>query len=243
MSTHIDFGYARAAMDQRTRSTSILVVDDEPAVRAAVADALQLQTYQVHTATDGHHALRVVAEVRPDLILLDLVMPQLDGLAVCRALRAAGNRTPILVLTARSAAQDRIDGLDAGADDYVTKPFDLGELLARVRALLRRITTADTAELHYADLTLDVAARQGRRAGRLIQFTETEFAMLELLIRNAGQVLTREVVVDRVWGYDFGPASNSVEVYIGYLRRKLEAGGEPRLVHTVRGVGYQLRLP
>ncbi|WP_215543440.1 response regulator transcription factor [Amycolatopsis sp. CA-230715] len=222
---------------------SVLVVDDEPAVRAALADALELQSYRVRTAPDGESALRAIAEARPDLIVLDVVMPGLDGLAVCRAVRAAGDRTPILVLTARSASRDRIDGLDAGADDYVVKPYDLGELLARVRALLRRVGGTGTAVLGFADLTLDEASRQGRRGSRVIQFTETEFALLALLTRNAGQVLTRDVITDRVWGYDFGPAGNSVEVYVRYLRRKLEADGEPRLVHTVRGIGYQLRLP
>ncbi|MFD5248198.1 response regulator transcription factor [Amycolatopsis sp. NPDC058340] len=230
-------------MNRRTESASLLVVDDEPAVRAALTDALELQSYRVHTASDGTGALRAVGELRPDLILLDVVMPGLDGLGVCRALRDAGDRTPILVLTARTGSQDRIDGLDAGADDYVVKPYDLGELLARVRALLRRVGDAGTAVVAFADLTLDEAARQGRRGERVIQFSETEFALLELLVRNAGQVLTRELITDRVWGYDFGPAGNSVEVYIRYVRRKLEAEGEPRLIHTVRGVGYQLRLP
>jgi two-component system, OmpR family, response regulator MprA len=216
---------------------SILVADDEPAVLAAVGDALVVHDYRVHTASDGGAALRMVGELRPDLVVLDVMMPSMDGLGVCRALRAAGDRTPILVLTARAATQDRIDGLDAGADDYLVKPFDLGELLARVRALLRRGVGDVT---RFADLVLDPAVRQGTRGTRLIQFSETEFALLDLFVRHPGQVLTREVIADRVWGHDFGPASNPVEVYVRYLRRKL---GEPRLIHTVRGVGYQLRTP
>ncbi|MDT8913235.1 response regulator transcription factor [Amycolatopsis sp. PS_44_ISF1] len=222
----------------------VLVADDEPAVRAAVADALEAHAYRVVTAEDGPAALRAVSAHGPDLVLLDVLMPGIDGLGVCRALRAAGNRVPILVLTARAAADDRVGGLDAGADDYVVKPYHLGELLARVRALLRRGgPEPDGAPPRVADLVLDPVSRQGRRGERTIQFTGTEFALLELLLRNRGQVLTREVITERVWGYDFGPASNPVEVYIRYLRRKLEAEGEPRLVHTVRGVGYQLREP
>ncbi|HEY3710953.1 MAG TPA: response regulator transcription factor [Amycolatopsis sp.] len=235
-------------MDEHPAAPLVLVADDEPAVRAAVADALEVHSYRVITAGDGPGALRAVAEHEPDLVVLDVLMPGLDGLGVCRALRAAGRRVPILVLTARAAAEDRVSGLDAGADDYVVKPYHLGELLARVRALLRRSGAepgADPVEAppRVADLVLDPASRQGHRGERTIQFTETEFALLDLLLRNRGQVLTREVITERVWGYDFGPASNPVEVYIRYLRRKLEAEGEPRLVHTVRGVGYQLREP
>ncbi|MGH9059581.1 MAG: response regulator transcription factor [Acidimicrobiales bacterium] len=231
-------------MDERPAPPLVLVADDEPAVRAAVADALEVHSYRVVTAGDGPAALRAVAEHEPDLVVLDVLMPGLDGLGVCRALRAAGRRVPILMLTARADAEDRVGGLDAGADDYVVKPYHLGELLARVRALLRRgVTEPVEAPPGVADLVLDPASRQGRRGERIIQFTETEFALLELLLRNRGQVLTREVITERVWGYDFGPASNPVEVYIRYLRRKLEAEGEPRLVHTVRGVGYQLREP
>jgi two-component system response regulator MprA len=233
-------------MNERPAAPLVLVADDEPAVRAAVADALEVHSYRVITAEDGPAALRAVAEHEPDLVVLDVLMPGLDGLGVCRALRAAGRRVPILVLTARAAAEDRVSGLDAGADDYVVKPYHLGELLARVRALLRRSgAEAGPAEAppRVADLVLDPASRQGHRGERTIQFTETEFALLDLLLRNRGQVLTREVITERVWGYDFGPASNPVEVYIRYLRRKLEAEGEPRLVHTVRGVGYQLREP
>ncbi|MDL4814338.1 response regulator transcription factor [Actinomadura opuntiae] len=220
----------------------VLVVDDEPAVREAVGDTLSLDGYDVCVAADGASALREIAAAAPDTIVLDVLMPGMDGLHVCRSLREGGDRTPILMLTARDAVRDRVDGLDAGADDYLVKPFAPEELRARVRALLRRVRTAPSAEsLGYADLTLFPEARQGRRGGRLVQFSETEFALLELLVVNAGQVLPREVIMDRVWGYDFGPESNSLGVYVGYVRRKLEAAGEPRLVHTVRGIGYVLR--
>ncbi|KAB2372625.1 response regulator transcription factor [Actinomadura montaniterrae] len=220
----------------------VLVVDDEPAVRESVGDTLGLDGYEIRTAPDGASALREAAAAAPDAIVLDVMMPGLDGLAVCRSLREEGDRTPILMLTARDAVSDRVDGLDAGADDYLVKPFAPEELRARVRALLRRVRAAPSAgTLGYAGLTLYPEARQGRVGDRLVQFSETEFALLELLVLNAGQVLPREVIMDRVWGYDFGPESNSLGVYIGYLRRKLEAGGEPRLVHTVRGVGYVLR--
>ncbi|AKU18163.1 response regulator transcription factor [Luteipulveratus mongoliensis] len=230
-------------MADHDRPTAVLVVDDEPAVREAITDALTVHGYDVTSAMDGGEALAVLASRDVDLVLLDVVMPGLDGLGVCRALRAAGDRTPILMLTARSETPDRVAGLDAGADDYLVKPFDLGELLARVRALLRRSApTLDEAPLVFDDLELDAAARQGRRGERVIQFSQTEFALLELLVRHPGQVLTRDVIVERVWGYDLGPTSNSIEVYIRYLRQKLEADGEPRLVHTVRGAGYQLRL-
>jgi two-component system response regulator MprA len=186
-----------------------------------------------------------VAERPPDAIVLDVAMPRLDGLEVCRRLRAAGDNTPILVLTARAAVSERVAGLDAGADDYLVKPFALEELLARLRALLRRVGPAegDDEVLRFADLSLDPSTRDVRRGDRSIELTRTEFLLLELLLRNARQVLTREVIFDRVWGYDFGTNSNSLEVYIGYLRRKTEAGGEPRLLHTVRGVGYVLRDP
>jgi two-component system response regulator MprA len=220
----------------------VLVVDDEPAVRETVGDTLGLDGYDIRTAADGVTALQGMAELRPDAVVLDVLMPGLDGLSVCRTVRGRGDRTPILMLSARDAVDDRVDGLDAGADDYLVKPFAPDELRARVRALLRRAgLEAPGDPLVYADLRLDAEARQGRRGDRLIQFSETEFALLELLVRNAGQVLTREVIMDRVWGYDFGPGSNSLGVYVGYLRRKLEAGGEPRLLHTVRGVGYLLR--
>ncbi|MEV8311728.1 response regulator transcription factor [Streptomyces flavidovirens] len=222
----------------------VLVVDDDPEVRAAVEDTLTVEGHRVRGATDGQRALAAVAQWQPDAIVLDVMMPVLDGLAVCRRLRSLGDRTPVLVLTALDAVSDRVDGLDAGADDYLVKPFALDELTARVRALLRRaapdVPAPADGTLAYGDLTVDAATRTGRRAGRRVEFSRTEFALLELLLRNAGQVLPRELIVETVWGRDFGPESNSLAVYVGYLRRKLEAGGEPRLVHTVHGVGYRL---
>ncbi len=223
----------------------MLVVDDEPAVRQALGRALKFEGYETEMAEDGVQALTSVAERPPDAIVLDVAMPRLDGLEVCRRLRAGGDNTPILVLTARAAVAERVAGLDAGADDYLVKPFALEELLARLRALLRRVGPAEGDDdiLRFADLSLDPSTRDVRRGDRSIELTRTEFLLLELLLRNARQVLTREVIFDRVWGYDFGTNSNSLEVYIGYLRRKTEAGGEPRLLHTVRGVGYVLRDP
>jgi two-component system, OmpR family, response regulator MprA len=222
---------------------SVLVVDDEPAVRQALQRALTFEGYAVRVAADGHAALDGLLNDPADAILLDVAMPGIDGLEVCRRLRAAGDRTPILMLTARHATADRVAGLDAGADDYLVKPFALEELLARLRALLRRSGTApgEDEALRVSDLSLDPSTRVVRRAERLIELTRTEFNLLELLLRNHGQVLTRELIFDRVWGYDFGANANSLEVYIGYLRRKTEAEGEPRLIHTVRGVGYVLR--
>ena len=222
----------------------ILVVDDEDAVRAAVRRALILAGYEVELAAGGAEALALLAERAPDAVILDVLMPGVDGIEVCTRLRAAGDRTPVLMLTARDAVGDRVAGLDAGADDYMVKPFALQELLARLRALLRRSSATngdDSTVLRFDDLTLDLAAHSADRAGRTISLTRTEFQLLELLMRNPRVVLTRSVIHERVWGYDFGPASNSLGVYVGYLRRKLEEGGEPRLIHTVRGVGYVLR--
>jgi two-component system response regulator MprA len=222
----------------------ILVVDDERAVRESLRRALELEGYEIELAGDGDEALSTLGrdEPQPDAVILDVLMPGLDGLEVCRRIRATGNRVPVLMLTARDEVENRVAGLDAGADDYVTKPFALEELLARVRALLRRATDTDGAEvLSFANVTLDLGTREVRRGGRLIELTRTEFALLELFLRNPRQVLTRSIIFERVWGYDFGFASNSLDVYIGYLRRKTEAGGEPRLIHTVRGVGYALR--
>ncbi|HEY4281287.1 MAG TPA: response regulator transcription factor [Conexibacter sp.] len=219
----------------------ILVVDDEPAVRNALDRALRLEGYEVALAADGQQALDALSATAADAVVLDVLMPALGGLEVCRRLRAAGDRTPVLMLTARDQIEDRVSGLDAGADDYLVKPFALEELSARLRALLRR-TGADERELlRFGDLALDPAAHQVRRGEREIELTRTEFLLLELLMRHPRQVLPRSVIFEHVWGYDFGSTSNSLEVYVGYLRRKTEAGGEARLIHTVRGVGYVLR--
>jgi two-component system, OmpR family, response regulator MprA len=219
----------------------ILVVDDEPAVRDALERALKAQHYAVATAVDGRQALDVIADERPELVLLDVLMPVMDGFEACRRLRELGDRTPVLMLTARDAVGDRVEGLDAGADDYVVKPFALEELLARARALLRRSGVAGDQRLRFSDLTLDPVTREVRRDARAIELSRTEYNLLELFLLNPRRVLTREVIFDRVWGYDFGPTSNTLEVYVGYLRRKTEAEGEPRLIHTVRGVGYVLK--
>jgi two-component system, OmpR family, response regulator MprA len=222
----------------------ILVVDDERAVRESLRRALELEGYQVELASDGQEALdRLGANGEPDALILDILMPGVDGLEVCRRLRRDGRRLPVLMLTARDAVENRVAGLDAGADDYVTKPFALEELLARVRALLRRTTAGSGEVLRFADLELDPKTREVRRAGEPIELTRTEFSLLELFLLNPRQVLTRSIIFDRVWGYDFGYSSNSLDVYIGYLRRKTEAAGRPRLIHTVRGVGYALREP
>lgn len=221
----------------------ILVVDDDPAVRDSLRRSLAFNGYDVNLAGDGVDALEAIAATPPDGVVLDVMMPKMDGLATCRALRAAGNDVPILMLTARDEVADRVAGLDAGADDYLPKPFALEELLARLRALLRRTSTSDANAgiVRLADLTLDPATREVNRGDRPLHLTRTEFSLLELLLQNPKLVLTRERILDEVWGYDFPTTANSLEVYIGYLRRKTEAEGEPRLIHTVRGVGYVAR--
>ena len=221
----------------------VLVVDDEPAVRSALERALRLEGYDVELASDGAEALHRLSLHSPDAVVLDVLMPNVDGLEVCRRLRAADDRTPVLMLTARDSVGDRVEGLDAGADDYLVKPFALEELHARLRALLRRASPTDGGVLRFADLSMDTGTREVRRGSRRIELTRTEFLLLELFLRNPRQVLTRSVIFDRVWDYDFGPRSNALEVYVSYLRRKLEEDGEPRMIHTVRGVGYVLREP
>jgi two-component system, OmpR family, response regulator MprA len=217
----------------------ILVVDDEPAARESLDRALRVEGYEVDLAGDGTEALARLEASAPDAIVLDVLMPVMDGLAFCRRLRGGGDRTPVLMLTARDGVSDRVSGLDAGADDYLVKPFALEELHARLRALLRR--TAAGGVLGFADLSLNAATYEVHRGARLVELTRTEFELLRLFLEHPRQVLTRAQIFERVWGYDFGSSSNSLEVYVGYLRRKLEAGGEPRLIHTVRGVGYVLR--
>jgi two-component system response regulator MprA len=221
----------------------VLVVDDEPAVRRALERALRLENYDVELAGDGEEALDLLASKPADVVILDVMMPRLDGLEVCRRMRKAGDRTPILMLTARDAIDDRVTGLDVGADDYLVKPFALRELQARLRALLRRSDDGDGdgEALRYADLILDPVAHEVRRTDRVIELSKTEFLLLELFMRHPRQVLTRSTIFENVWGYDFGPTSNALGVYMGYLRRKTEEGGEPRLLHTVRGIGYVLR--
>ena len=221
----------------------ILVVDDDAAVRESLRRALQLEGYEVELAADGAEALdRLKLDgAAPDALVLDVSMPRLDGLEVCRRLRRGGGAVPVLMLTARDEVADRVAGLDAGADDYVVKPFALEELLARLRALLRRSSGAPADVLRFADLELDPGTRLVTRGGDPIELTRTEFSLLELFLLNPRQVLTRSVIFERVWGYDFGFGSNSLDVYVGYLRRKTEQGGKPRLIQTVRGVGYALR--
>ena len=222
----------------------VLVVDDDPAVSGALHRALRLEGYDVSLATDGPQALEEIAVRPPDAMVLDIGLPVIDGLEVCRRLRTADNDTPVLMLTARDAVNDRVQGLDAGADDYLVKPFALAELLARLRALLRRRPDGETGEvLRFADLSLDPVTREAHRGDRAFSLTRIEFDLLELLLRHPRQVLTRELILDRVWGYTFDSGTNSLAVYIGYLRRKTEAGGEERLIHTARGVGYVLREP
>jgi two-component system, OmpR family, response regulator MprA len=220
----------------------ILVVDDERAVRESLRRALELEGYEIELADDGLQALAALEDGgEPDAMILDVLMPGMDGLEVCRRVRREGSRMPVLMLTARVEVENRVAGLDAGADDYVTKPFALEELLARVRALLRRTQDDGAEKLAFSDLELDPGTREVQRGGEPIELTRTEFSLLELFLRNPRQVLTRSVIFERVWGYDFGFGSNSLDVYIGYLRRKTEAGGRPRLIQTVRGVGYALR--
>ena len=233
-------------MTGHSRAARVLVVDDEPAVRDSLARTLRFEGYQVSVANDGLAALESVRAEQPDLVILDVMMPRMDGLEACRQLRSEQHTLPVLMLTARDSVGDRVAGLDAGADDYLVKPFALQELLARVRALLRRSllsggTGPDSGMLSFADLSLDPATREVRRGDRPVQLTRTEFSMLEAFLEHPRHVLTRSMLFELVWGYDFGPGSNSLDVYVGYLRRKLEAGGEARLIQTVRGVGYVLR--
>jgi two-component system response regulator MprA len=222
----------------------VLVAEDDRAVRESLGRALGLEGYQVQVVPDGLAAIDAVASFRPDAIVLDVMMPHLDGLSACRRLRSQGERTPILMLTARTEVPDRVSGLDAGADDYLGKPFALDELLARLRALLRRVGSDDApAPLGTGDLRIEAAARRAWRGERELELSKTEFDLLELLARNRGIVLDPTTIYERIWGYDFGPDSKNLAVYIGYLRRKTEEDGEPRLIHTVRGVGYTLREP
>ncbi len=221
----------------------VLVADDDRAVREALERALQLNGFDVALAADGNEALTATTERTPDALILDVMMPGYDGLDVTRRLRREGNRTPILLLTARDAVGDRVEGLDAGADDYLPKPFALEELLARLRALLRRADQAPAELLRFADLTFDVGSMEARRGGRRFELTTTEAHLLELFMRNPRQVLPRSLIYERVWGYDFSHTSNALDVYVGYLRRKTEGDGDPRLLHTVRGTGYVLREP
>lgn len=228
----------------------VLVVDDEPALREALQSSLEFEGYRVGLASDGLAALETLRREPYDLVLLDVMMPRLDGLTACRRLRAAGDHVPVLMLTARDAVGDRVSGLDAGADDYLVKPFELDELLARVRALLRRGALAAPAAsdggggvLVHGDLRMDAAGREVTRAGEQLELTRTEYLLLELFMTHPRQVLTREQILNQVWGFDFEPSSNSLDVYVMYLRRKTEGVGRPRLIHTVRGVGYVLRTP
>jgi two-component system response regulator MprA len=221
-------------------TTHVLVIEDEERIRQFLQRGLTYEGYRVDVAADGITGLALARETPPDLVILDWMLPGMDGLEVCRRLRAAGP-TPILMLTAKDAVSDRVQGLDAGADDYLVKPFSFDELLARLRALLRRAAPAQPEALRFADLSLDTGTRQAFRGERAIELTAKEYELLELFMRHPRQVLTREVIYDRVWGYDFGGESNIIEVYVRYLRQKTEAEGEPRLLHTVRGVGYVLR--
>lgn len=220
----------------------VLVVDDDRAVRDSLRRSLEFNGYAVSLAADGAEAVASVGSSTPDVVIMDVMMPRVDGLEAVRALRGQGYDLPILVLTARDAVGDRVEGLDAGADDYLTKPFALAELLARLRALLRRVVTEEEDEvLTFADLSMDLGSREVRRGDRPIELTRTEFALLEMFLRRPRRVLERSFILEEVWGYDFPTTANSLEVYVGYLRRKTEADDEPRLIHTVRGVGYVLK--
>ncbi len=223
---------------------SILIVDDDRAVREALRRALTLAAYDVEMAEDGEAALQRLALGDPDAVVLDIGLPRVDGVEVCRRLRKTGSRVPVLMLTARDAVDDRIAGLDAGADDYMVKPFDIGELQARLRALLRRTSSEEERDgLAFGELRLDPSRHGASYGENFVELTRTEYQLLELLLINPRAVLTHSMIYDRVWGYDFGPTSNALRVYIGYLRRKLQAAGAPELIHTVRGVGYALREP
>ena len=222
----------------------VLVVDDDKAVRESLRRSLEFNGYDVSMASDGAEALAGIAVAAPDVVVMDVMMPRLDGIEATKALRKAGNDVPIIVLTARDAVGDRVEGLDAGADDYLTKPFALQELLARLRALLRRVVAPEDAPdetLTFADLSMDIATREVRRGDRLVELTRTEFTLLEMFLRRPRRVLERSFILEEVWGYDFPTTANSLEVYVGYVRRKTEAEGESRLIHTVRGVGYVLK--
>ncbi|MGW9435003.1 response regulator transcription factor [Streptomyces sp. NPDC055607] len=232
---------------QQNEAERILIVDDEPAVREALRRSLAFEGYGTRDAVDGLDALAAMEAYAPDLVVLDVQMPRMDGLTAARRIRASGSTVPILMLTARDTVGDRVTGLDAGADDYLVKPFELDELFARIRALLRRssyaaasVAPADDV-LSFEDLRMNLATREVARGGRTVELTRTEFTLLEMFLAHPRQVLTREQILKAVWGFDFEPSSNSLDVYVMYLRRKTEAGGEPRLVHTVRGVGYALR--
>ncbi len=220
----------------------ILVIEDDPAILRLLQRGLSMEGYQVETAVDGENGLKLFQEYQPDLIVLDLMLPSMDGLEVCQRIRQR-SKVPILILTARDAVQNRIEGLDAGADDYLVKPFNLEELLARIRALLRRTEHERQPVLRFADVSMDTSTREAYRGERKLNLTKKEFQLLEMFLRHPRQVLSRETLFDRIWGYDFGGESNVLEVYIRYLRQKLEENGEPRLIYTVRGVGYVMREP
>jgi two-component system, OmpR family, response regulator MprA len=235
---------ARADVTVGPVQRRVLLAEDDRATRESIVRALELEGYQVRAVADGSGVFEAIAGEPADLLVLDLMMPHVGGLTVCQRLRARGDRTPILIVTARTEVSDRVAGLDAGADDYLPKPFALEEMLARVRALLRRASYDEPdRELHVADLRMDEAARRAWRGDRELELTKTEFDLLQLFVRNAGIVLTHTQIYERIWDYDFGPDSKALSVYMGYLRRKTEAAGEPRLLHTVRGVGYTLRAP